>query len=134
MSPIVFAVVCVLGGLFCAFLAVLANFIWNMRVYPPAPPPEDNRISEMFADAIACALIKSLEKADRGNIPLTESGFNWALAISLKKHWPDIDTPTAVKWLREYLDVPHGADGYDWTVSAAREIAAQYVADFGEAA
>lgn len=134
MNHIVFAVVCVMGGLFCVFLAVLANFVWQFRNEPEEQRPDDGRLSELFGSAIAESLIKSIEKADRDNLELTEVGFDWALAISLKRHWPDIDTQTAIRWLREYIGVPYGTAGYDWTVSAAREIAAQYAADFGEAA
>lgn len=65
---------------------------------------------------------------------LSKIGFNWALALAIKKHWPDIPDYEAVRWLREYVGVPHGHPDYVWTARAADELAAEYVAEFGEPA
>ena len=66
--------------------------------------------------------------------PLTETGFSWALSIALRKHWPELDSKTAARWLRDYVGVPFGASGYRWTYAGAQELALQYVQEFGEAA
>lgn len=77
-------------------------------------------------------IIKSIKSnPDR---QLSDAGFGWALAIALQEHWPDLDRMTAVRWLREYVEVPTGTTGYDWSYSAAKSLAAQYVAEFGELA
>lgn len=71
------------------------------------------------------------EKPDQ---PLTEVGFNWALAFALQEFWPDVPNQEAVRWLREYIEVPHGHPDYAWSYSAAQQIAAEYVNEVGEVA
>lgn len=65
---------------------------------------------------------------------LSREEFDAALVVALREYWPEVDASTAVYWLRDYLDVPHGAKGYAWTADAARNLARLYVEDFGEAA
>lgn len=67
------------------------------------------------------------------NLELTEVGFSWALSIALRKHWPQMDNKTASRWLWDYVGVPFGAKGYKWTYSGAKELASEYVQEFGEA-
>jgi hypothetical protein len=69
---------------------------------------------------------------NRPNDPLNEVGFNWALALSLRELWPDVPNHEAVRWLREYIEVPFGHDGYDWTPAAAKSVAHEYVNEVGE--
>lgn len=68
------------------------------------------------------------------NLPLTEVGFAWAFHLALKRRWPGIDAKTATHWLHEYLDMPIGTDGYDWTPAAAEDLAREFVSEFGEVA
>lgn len=70
----------------------------------------------------------------RPNDPLSEVGFNWALALSLRLFWPDVSNAEAVRWLREYIEVPYGTAGHDWTASAAKLVASEYVNENGEVA
>mgnify|MGYP001443662189 CR=1 FL=1 len=77
----------------------------------------------------------AVAKFERGpNLELTNAGFGLALSIALRKHWPDLDGETAARWLWDYISTPFGSKGHDWTYSAAKEIAAQYVSEFGERA
>ena len=69
---------------------------------------------------------------NRPNDNLSEVGFNWALALSLRALWPDVRNAEAVRWLREYIEAPYGDPGYDWSPSAAKVIAQEYVNDVGE--
>lgn len=133
MSPIALTAIFVLGVLMLAFLAVFGHFAMTWA-RAPSSPQEDNRVSEVFADAIAKAIVKSIDSAGRDNRELTEIGFDWALVIALKRYWPDVGNRTAIRWLREYIGVPFGTEGYDWTVSAANTVAREYVENFGEAA
>jgi hypothetical protein len=73
---------------------------------------------------------KSLEQ--NPDADLTKIGFKWALGVALQKHWPDVPIHEGARWLMEYIDVPHGAPGYDWTATAAKEIALEYASEFGE--
>ena len=70
--------------------------------------------------------------AARPDAELTEVGFNMALSLALRAHWPNIGRSEAACWLREYAGVPFGTDGYDWTPRAAKTIAAAYVSDFSD--
>ena len=54
------------------------------------------------------------------------------VALALREKWPDVPKQEAVRWLREYIEVPFGHEGYAWTPSAAKLIANEYVNDFGE--
>lgn len=66
---------------------------------------------------------------------LTEVGFGWALAIALQKHWPDISALDASRDLWGYLamaKIDFGDPAYDWSYSAAEEIAREYAEAFGE--
>ena len=69
---------------------------------------------------------------NRPDDPLSEVGFNWALALALREKWPAVPKQEAVRWLREYIEVPYGHKDYDWTPSAAKLIANEYVNEFGE--
>ena len=71
---------------------------------------------------------------DRPNDPVSELGFNWALALSLRAYWPDVSNQDAVRWLREYIEVPYGHSDYDWSPAAAQLIAKEYVEELGEVA
>ncbi|MBP2560805.1 hypothetical protein J2857_003574 [Neorhizobium galegae] len=141
MSILTFVVVCLVCGLFCAFLATFVHFAARWR--DPAPA-----LDAIIAEAVSETIIKVIDdclpslaeevltkKFEREpDLELTNAGFGWALSIALRKHWPDLDGETASRWLREYIAVPHGRKGYTWTYATACEIAAQYVSDFGEAA
>lgn len=70
----------------------------------------------------------------RPDAQLSEVGFNWALALSLRALWPDVTNVEAVRWLREYIEVPYGTAGYDWTASGAKLVATEYVNENGELA
>ena len=65
---------------------------------------------------------------------LTEVGFNWALYLSLRELWPCVSSIESVRWLREYIEIPYGTAGYDWTANAAKLIASEYVNEVGEIA
>lgn len=70
--------------------------------------------------------------AETPDAELTEAGFNLALGIALRKHWPHVSRHQATLWLLDYLGVPFGAAGYIWTPAAADDLARQYVTEFGE--
>lgn len=65
---------------------------------------------------------------------LTEAGFVWAFHLALEEMWPSVDIKTSSSWLWEFIEAPFGIDGYEWTPRAARELANEYVQQFGEAA
>jgi hypothetical protein len=88
----------------------------------------DQRLPSIIEDILADRF------KNRPDNPLSEVGFNWALALSLRALWPNVTNAEAVRWLREYIDTPHGAAGYDWTPSAAKLIAYEYVNEVGEVA
>jgi hypothetical protein len=100
------------------------------------------KIEESVSVAIAQAIDRRLPAIiediladrfkNRPDDPLSEVGFNWAFALSLREFWPDVSNADAVRFLREYIEVPYGTDGYDWTPSAARLIATEYVNEVGE--
>lgn len=96
----------------------------------------DETIAKVIDDKLPALVEKIItEKYEHDpNLPLTETGFSWALSIALQKHWPEIDGKTAARWLWDYVDVPFGAKGYRWTYAGAQEIALQYVQEFGEEA
>ena len=74
---------------------------------------------------------------DNPDMPLSEAGFGWAMILSLRKLWPDLDRKTASKWMWGYLHsagITFGDPDYDWTPRAARDLARSYVEEFGEAA
>lgn len=141
MSPVDFTMTCLLEAIFCTFLAM---FIYFFCIWPDPRVSLDGVISKTVRETIIKAIDDRLpalleeimtDKFEREpNLELTNAGFGWALSIALRKHWPDIDRGTAARWLWEYVGVPHGRKGYEWTYAAAQEIAAQYVSDFGEAA
>lgn len=89
-------------------------------------------LPELFGRVVAESIVKAVT-ADP-NKPLSPIGFRWACAIALKRHWPDLDTRTAAYWLTDYIGVPVGTHGYDWTYAAAQDLAREYVEQFGEAA
>ena len=93
-------------------------------------------ITKVVDDKLPALIEKIITEKYEGdpNLPLTETGFSWALSIALRKHWPELDSKTAARWLRDYVGVPFGASGYRWTYAGAQELALQYVQEFGEAA
>lgn len=141
MSPIAFLAVCAVCGLGCALLAMLVHFFGRR-------PDPDQSLNAVISRVVSETIVKVVDerlpslieeimtaKFEREpNVNLTNAGFGWALSIALRKHWPNLDGKTAARWLWDYIDVPYGSKGYVWTYAAAREIAAQYVSDFGEAA
>lgn len=68
---------------------------------------------------------------DEPNKPLSAVGFTWAFALEIQRWWPNVPHKTAAEWLREYLDVPFGSDGYIWTAAAAEELAREYISECG---
>jgi hypothetical protein len=70
---------------------------------------------------------------DRPNEPLSPIGFTWAFVFELERWWKGVPRKEAAKWLREYMDVPIGTEGYIWTAAAAEELAREYASEFGEA-
>lgn len=106
--------------------------------------PLNETIREVVAETISKALDEimpamidaQMRKSfkDRPNQPLTEVGFNWALALALRDIWPDVSNKEAVKWLREYIEVPYGHKDHDWTAAAAETIAREYANEVGEVA
>lgn len=104
----------------------------------------DDTISEVVTEAITKALDEQLPFIieaelrkcfkEQPNKPLSEVGFNWALALALRDIWPDVPKREAVRWLREYIEVPYGHADYDWTAAAAAAIADEYTSEFGEVA
>lgn len=91
-------------------------------------------IQKVLDERLPSLIEEIMEKKFRENpdMPLSEVGFNWALYLALKKHWADIDGASAVKWLREYIDVPYGHPDYFWTPAAANLIASEYVMECGD--
>lgn len=87
-------------------------------------------IDDLLPPRVEEVVAKRLEQMPTAD--LTSAGFGWALSIALRKHWPEIDGKTAARWLWDYVGVPFGTRGYGWTYADAREIASQYVAQFGE--
>ncbi|MBO0134615.1 hypothetical protein [Agrobacterium burrii] len=67
------------------------------------------------------ALIRNFRSHPDQQLPA--GWFNLCLSHCLKTHWPDVDDATAVCWLREYIGVKHGAQGFDWSYSAAKRVA-----------
>ncbi|MGV0879504.1 hypothetical protein V6767_20425 [Martelella sp. FLE1502] len=65
---------------------------------------------------------------------LTRGGWNLALMCAMREHWPDYQPHKAVADLSSYLDAKFGDPAYTWTYNAARNLAREYVADFGEPA
>lgn len=66
---------------------------------------------------------------------LTFAGFLNVFAVFLCDIWPDLDNNTAQIWCAEYLkmaDVRFGSESYFWTACAARDLAKQYVDEYGE--
>lgn len=94
-----------------------------------APMPS---LPALIGHAVAASVVKAV--TNDPDKPLSEIGFRWACAIALKQHWPDLDIRTASYWLTDYIGVPVGTPGYDWTYSAAQDLAREYVGQFGEAA
>lgn len=71
------------------------------------------------------------------DMPLSKAGFGWAMMLSLRKIWPDLDRKTASEWMWGYLDfagITFGDPDYEWTPRAAKELARSYAQEFGEAA
>lgn len=96
----------------------------------------DETIAKVIDDKLPALIEKIItEKYESDpNLELTETGFSWALSIALRKHWPQIDGETAARWLWDYVGVPFGAKGYQWTYAGAQGLALLYVQEFGEAA
>ncbi len=88
----------------------------------------DSKLPALVEDVISEKLAKTPDAH------LTREGFGWALSIALRKHWPELDGPTAARWLWDYLDVPYGTTGYTWTYAAAQDLAREYAEQFGESA
>lgn len=99
------------------------------RFLPWRPRPQS--LQETVVNVVVNRLAENFER--KPNQDLTEIGFDWALAFALKRYWPDIDTSTAIRWLREYIGVPYGTVGYTWTAAAANDVAREYAEQFGEA-
>lgn len=87
-------------------------------------------MNDKLADAIALGLIKAVTVDP--NRQLTDVGFKLACGIALKKHWPQVTIKDGSQWLLDYVEVPIGSEGYDWSFSAAKDIAREYVSEFGE--
>lgn len=110
------------------------------RVFSPRPLNDVIRetvretISKTLGEVMPGLIEKQIRKTfeEKPLQPLTEVGFNWALALYLRDIWPDVSTQDAVRWLREYIDVPHGHKDHDWNAAAAKEIAREYVNEVGE--
>lgn len=63
---------------------------------------------------------------------LKEIGFRWAFALRIRHHWPDVSLKEASYWLNDYMPSKFGDPEYDWSANAARELADDYVREFGE--
>lgn len=102
----------------------------------------DNHISSVIAEVVPKLLDERLPAiidriaADRfASDPaarLTEAGFGLAMSLALRAHWPELSRVEATRLMWEYVEVPFGADGYDWTPLGAKEIALAYASEFGE--
>jgi hypothetical protein len=82
------------------------------------------------SDIIATGLVKAVMKDP--NKELTPAGFYLACGIALKKHWPEVSFREGANWLIDYADVPVGTEGYFWNFNAAKDLAREYVSEFGE--
>ncbi|MBO9198241.1 hypothetical protein J5277_29350 [Rhizobium sp. 16-449-1b] len=122
MSPIALTAVFVLVVLLLAILAAFGHLsiTWHAR-FPSAQRITASR--RFSANAIAKAIVKSIDSAERENRQLSEIGFDWASVIGRTRYGLDGDNATAIRWLREYIDVPFGTEGYDWTVAVANAVA-----------
>lgn len=85
---------------------------------------------------LPAAIERHLRKifAEKPDMPLNKAGFGWAFYLAIKDIWPDVDHKTASKWVADYVDVPVGEPGYDWTPRAAKEMAALFAQEYGETA
>jgi len=110
---------------------------WISKAVSQAVEDEMPSAIEKAFDRILPGMVERaiLEKfRSEPNRQLSELGFNWALALSLKEFWPEMSVADAVSSLRSYIDTPHGHSDYDWSFNAAREIAREYVNEVGEVA
>lgn len=104
---------------------------WIKRLIEPLVA---KTIEEEIDKALPNIIESHLRKRFRAepDLTLTPVGWNWALALALTEHWPEVPKLDAIRWLSEYIEVPFGTDGYSWTAGAAYEIADEYVREFGE--
>lgn len=62
----------------------------------------------------------------------TKSAFLMAFHRTLQAAWPTVTAHQSNLYCDNYLDVPFGTHGYDWSVMAAIELAKAYIAERGE--
>lgn len=92
-----------------------------------APAPS---LPDLIGKVVAESIVKAVTAEP--NKPLSPIGFRWACAIALKRYWPEMDVRTAADWLMDYICLPVGTAGYDWTYAAAQDLAREYIEQFGE--
>lgn len=90
------------------------------------PDVLDKVLPDMIDDALRESFAKNPAKQ------LNSKGFTWAWVLRIEHHWPDVDRHEAAKWMLDYLPDKVGHPDYDWSASAAYELADEYVKEFGE--
>ena len=92
----------------------------------------DREIAARLPGMVSSRVRSILQSAPESK--LTKIGFEWAFTVGIWESWPKAHHGTCKQWLWDYLDVPHGTQGYEWTARSATDLAHQFVAEFGEGA
>ena len=100
------------------------------RVRLAAEKQVEKTIDEKLPRMVEKAIRRSLAKNDGAE--LTPLGFSWAWIYAMEDAGWSVDRDRLVRWMRDYLPAPVGADGYGWTATDANNLAASFRLEFGE--
>ncbi|QQM29347.1 hypothetical protein JET14_13540 [Martelella lutilitoris] len=112
-------------------MSIFEMMIWN-RIERSLASGLDGAINEALENKIHELAPSVLSK--RPNDHLTEGGWNLALIVAMQELWPDTPKSDAIAMLQDYVGAEYGDEGHEWTFSAARDLAREYVSEFGEVA
>lgn len=62
----------------------------------------------------------------------TRSAYLMAFHRTIDAAWPGTTADKAELYHRDYVEVPFGTQGYEWSVTAAIELAKQYIVEHSE--
>ena len=62
----------------------------------------------------------------------TKAAYEVAFFRKIQAAWPRVAREETDKMLYEYLEVPFGTNGFEWSVSSAIETANEYILEFSE--
>lgn len=110
-----------------------------LRFIKLQPPPKPQTEVRKYAEHLAAARKQAAQAEKRARTHYSQEGttledFISAFIKRIQRHWPTVSYEEARRW---YFEMMEGEAAFpssksDWSLSAATDLADQYVADYGE--